>query len=102
MSLRQIVITIPTTTTDGGVVTRGRTEMSLEEFCQLNISQGTMARIQEQGQLLSNVNLFTQMTSASGGRGCGSTRGGGGSGVGRRGRLPSQVSVTPGGDISTH
>ena len=105
MSLRQIIITIPTTTTDGGLVTRGCTEMSLEEFCQLNISQGTMAHIQEQGQLLSNVNLFTQMTGASGGsggatRGCGSTHGGG-SGVGRRGRLPSQVSVSPSGDIST-
>ena len=45
MTLRQIVITIPTTEHDGGTVTRGRTEMSLEEFCQLNISQSTMARI---------------------------------------------------------
>ena len=45
MTLRQIVITIPTTENDGGTVTRGRTEMSLEEFCQLNISQSTMARI---------------------------------------------------------
>ena len=102
MSTRQIIITIPTTTTDGA---RGRTEMSLEEFCQLNISQCTMARIQEQGQLLSNVNLFTQMAGGGSGgatRGRGGTRGGGGGSCGgRRGRLPSQVSVSPGGDIST-
>ena len=44
--VKHIIITIPITAAEGGG--GGHIEMSLEDFCKLDISQNTMAHLQEQ------------------------------------------------------
>ena len=45
--VKQIIVTIPVSADDGG---GGNIKMMLEDFCKLDISQTTMARLQEQTQ----------------------------------------------------
>ena len=45
--VKQIIVTIPVSADDDG---GGNVEMTLEDFCKLDISQTTMAHLQEQTQ----------------------------------------------------
>ena len=52
--VKQIIVTIPVSADDGG----GNIEMTLEDFCKLDISQTTTARLQEQTQSDSQVSSY--------------------------------------------
>ena len=53
--MKQIIVTIPMSADDGGDV---NIEMTLEDFCKLDISQTTMAHLQEQTQSDSQASSY--------------------------------------------
>ena len=54
--VKQIIVTIPVSADDGGG--GGNVEMMLKDFCKLDISQTTMARLQEQTQSDSQASSY--------------------------------------------
>ena len=76
--MNQIIVTIPVSADDGG---GGNIEKTLQDFCKLDISQTTMARLQEQTQSNSQASsynspnlIYTSQVVMGGGDGCGRGR----------------------------
>ena len=117
--VKHIIVTIPVTAAEGG---GGHIEMSLEDFCKLDISQNTMAHLQEQSHdsgtqpsdnqqspSYNSPNIIFPSQEMSGGCGargachgiCGACHHHGGGGGRHHVDPPTQVSVSEAGRIST-
>ena len=102
--VKHVIISIPVAA-DDETVGGHHIEMTLEDFCKLDISQSTMARLQGQSGSQSSSddspNVIFPSQEVMGGGGGRGKRGSGHRGGGRRAHPATQVSVSESGRIST-